>query len=84
MLVKTTWKQSFARVHSNKKAICERGWFALNKALQLHPLVLKSKPTDNDTEHLSFNNSEVTYDKQKMCLIYHLTINILRSFIGII
>ena len=66
-LVKTAWEQSFARVHSNKKAICERGWFALNKALQLHPLVLKSKPTDDndDTEQPSFNNSKVTYGKQK-------------------
>ena len=66
-LVKIAWEQSFARVHSNKKAICDRGWFPLNKALLLHPLVLKSKPTDDDddTVQRSSNDGEAAYGEPK-------------------
>jgi predicted nucleic acid-binding Zn-ribbon protein len=42
-IVRYAWDCSFGRVKSNKKAICKRGWNPLNKALLLHPLVVKTK-----------------------------------------
>ena len=34
-IVKEAWKDSFARIKSNKKALCERGWNPLNYALSM-------------------------------------------------
>jgi hypothetical protein len=36
-LVRYAWSKSFAKVNSNKKAICERGWNPLNYNILLHP-----------------------------------------------
>jgi hypothetical protein len=42
----TAWKQSFARVSSNKRAIAKRGWQPLNRGLLRHPEVLKTKVSE--------------------------------------
>ena len=44
-LVKKAWVKSFARVESNKKAICARGWGPLNRALLLNPSVASTRVT---------------------------------------
>ena len=35
LIINYAWKKSFAPCTSNKKAIAERGWFPLNRALLL-------------------------------------------------
>ena len=42
-LVNKAWKESFAKVNSNKKAILERGWGPLNRYLLTNREVLKTK-----------------------------------------
>jgi hypothetical protein len=48
-VVNTAWKQSFARVPSNKRAISRRGWQPLNRGLLKHPEVLKTKVSQTRT-----------------------------------
>jgi hypothetical protein len=48
-VVNTAWKQSFARVPSNKRAISRRGWQPLNRGLLKHPEVLKTKVSQTTT-----------------------------------
>jgi hypothetical protein len=42
-IVNNAWKQSFARVGPNKRAISRRGWQPLNRGLLQNPEVLKTK-----------------------------------------
>ena len=55
-IVNMAWQQSFGRVRTNKLAISIRGWGPLNRALLLHPEILKTKPetitveSDNESE----------------------------------
>jgi hypothetical protein len=60
-IVRHAWNCSFGKVQSNKKAICERGWNPLNKALLLHKLVVKTKVgrmfTDDDEPAGHFNTT---------------------------
>jgi hypothetical protein len=48
-LVKDSWKDSFARVETNKKAILHRGWGpkALNYNVLLHPEIASTNPNLN-------------------------------------
>ncbi len=48
-LVKDSWKDSFARVETNKKAVLHRGWGskALNYNVLLHPEIASSNPNIN-------------------------------------
>jgi hypothetical protein len=55
-LVRRVWKDSFARVLTNKKAIAERGWNPLNHVLLLHPeiqLTNKTATTASSTDPAS-------------------------------
>ena len=36
-IVKESWKESFARIETNKQALCDRGWNPLNYNLLLDP-----------------------------------------------
>ena len=36
-MIRYAWNNSFARIDTNKRAIAERGWNPLNRALLLHP-----------------------------------------------
>jgi hypothetical protein len=38
-LVNYAWEHSFMRVETNKKAICDRGWYQLNRNLLLEPVL---------------------------------------------
>jgi len=42
LLIHHAWKESFAIVERNKKAIAERGWAPLNYVLLDHPELVKS------------------------------------------
>ena len=37
LIIKSSWKSSFANINGNKKAISERGWVPYNRILLLHP-----------------------------------------------
>lgn len=41
-LIYETWSHAFSNIDSNKRAIADRGWFPLSKALLLHPLIMSS------------------------------------------
>jgi hypothetical protein len=43
-----SWKGSFARIKSNKKALSERGWAPLNYNLLLHPEIATTKPRSTE------------------------------------
>jgi hypothetical protein len=53
-LVNYAWDRSFAIKSTNVQAILERGWFPLNKALLLHPL-LRATMTEMDKEEENKN-----------------------------
>lgn len=76
LLANKAWAASFARVESNKKAIAERGWAPLNRALLLHPDIAKTDPSlaqqpqvspeteiDMDAENFSKGSSETVMDR---------------------
>lgn len=50
LLVHKAWNQSFARVHTNRKAIASRGWNPLNYNCLLHPEILSSKPSYDSSQ----------------------------------
>ena len=55
LIVKEAWKDSFARVDSNKKALCERGWNPLNYALLTDESLIErcNNGNNNDTIDIS-------------------------------
>jgi hypothetical protein len=61
-LVVYAWHCSFAIVASNKKAICERGWFPLNRILLLEP-VLRETMTIKDIEQEKEEGLNPMYDE---------------------
>ena len=46
-IINSAWKRSLGRFDKNRNAICDRGWFPLNKALLLDPDILATR---SDTE----------------------------------
>uniref|UniRef100_A0A7S4UP82 Uncharacterized protein n=1 Tax=Paramoeba aestuarina TaxID=180227 RepID=A0A7S4UP82_9EUKA len=48
-LINLAWDQSFAKVRSNRKAISDRGWNPLNRALLTHPVILKTRIPETNT-----------------------------------
>ncbi len=48
-IINNAWKQSFARVQPNKRAISRRGWQPLNRGLLKNPEVLKTKVVARET-----------------------------------
>ena len=41
-IVNIAWNKSFAKVASNKKAICKRGWLPFNQALLLDKKIVRA------------------------------------------
>jgi hypothetical protein len=58
--MKVAWNVSFARVHTNKKAVLYRGWGprALNKNVLLFPKILATKPSS--TEESTMISNEIS------------------------
>jgi hypothetical protein len=50
-IVNYAWERSFNVVRNNKKAILQRGWFPLNRALLLQPEVLQTRCIDIDDQN---------------------------------
>mmetsp|Transcript_19133 Transcript_19133/g.27550 ORF Transcript_19133/g.27550 Transcript_19133/m.27550 type:complete len:177 (-) Transcript_19133:603-1133(-) len=42
-IINLAWNQSFSRIDSNKKAISDRGWNPLNRALLKDPAIMKTR-----------------------------------------
>ena len=59
-IVNYAWKQSFAKVESNKKAIRERGWKPLNRMLLVHDEVVKSEQKHDDSPSFEFSLSSIS------------------------
>jgi hypothetical protein len=62
-LVNYAWEQSFMKVESNKRAICDRGWYPLNQNLLLEP-VLRETMTLKDLEEEKAAGLHPGYDSQ--------------------
>jgi hypothetical protein len=60
-LVVYSWQKSFAVVDTNKKAICDRGWYPLNRILLLEP-VLRETMTPNDVQKEKEEGLNPMYD----------------------
>ena len=57
-LINRSWNNSFARVGKNRNAICERGWFPLNRNLLTMPEI-HSTMTDNEREYEMTSHSNI-------------------------
>jgi hypothetical protein len=51
-IVNYAWQRSFAVAVNNRKAILERGWFPSNRALEVHPDVLRTKKGSDESNVL--------------------------------
>ena len=47
ILINEAWSTSFANINANKRAICDRGWFPLNRILLHHPNI-RTTMTDEE------------------------------------
>jgi hypothetical protein len=64
-LINSAWPQSFGNKTTNSKAIADRGWNPLNRALLLHPEIEKERvensvENEGTEEQRQHNNSEIT------------------------
>ena len=59
-IVKYACSKSFFKTKSNKRAITDRGWNPLNRALLQHPAVLKTRSIGEGTDILSTDDDIVT------------------------
>ena len=57
-LINRSWNSSFARFRTNQNAICERGWFPLNRNLLMMPEV-RSTMTDKEREYEMSSDSNI-------------------------
>ena len=48
-IINSAWKRSFGRVDKNRNAICDRGWYPLNKALLLDPDIIATRSDKEKT-----------------------------------
>jgi hypothetical protein len=62
-LVNYAWERSFMKVESNKRAICDRGWYPLNRNLLLEP-ILRETMTLKDLEEEKATGLHPGYDSQ--------------------
>lgn len=59
-IVKKSWDSSFGRVEHNKKAINDRGWLLCNKALLIHPEVMRTKTNALGSHVFGANDARMT------------------------
>ena len=57
-LINKSWHSSFARIDKNRNAICERGWFPLNRNLLTMPEI-RSTMTDNEMQYEMSSHSNI-------------------------
>lgn len=84
-LVNYAWADSFARIASNKRAICQRGWNPLNQAILLHPDILKTKI--QEVEPSSIDSTTVTSQSSTISSLTtsssgDINLNIVNGFAG--
>ena len=71
-LVRTAWEASFAKIETNKKAMCDRGWNPCNRVLLQHPEIRATMASEEKFEELSMD----VYCKSKEDELSSLTDNL--------
>ena len=66
-LINRSWNSSFARIGKNRNAICERGWFPLNRNLLTMPEI-RSTMTDKEREYEMSSDSNIILPSLKQSL----------------
>jgi len=64
-LINAAWTRSFGNAANTKKALADRGWNPMNRALLLHPDVVKTKDLDPDNPLVKDNELQLNVDEGK-------------------
>ena len=88
LIVNSAWKDSFGHVSSNKKAISQHGWNPLNRALLVHPEIIKTKPKvieiDDRLETTTMSTATTTTTTDSLPFTQQSSLNFKDGYSGLI